>query len=41
MATTAMMLRSNLEPDKLEARAMYQNLHNLVEKTAVQQAEID
>lgn len=36
-----MMLRSILEPDELEARAMYRNLSNLVEKAAVQQAKID
>jgi hypothetical protein len=41
MDATTMMFRSNREPDESEARAMYQNLYNLVEKTVVQQAKID
>jgi hypothetical protein len=41
MAATAVMLLSILELDKWEARAMYQNLHNLVKKATMQQAEID
>jgi hypothetical protein len=35
MATIAMMLRSISELDELEAKAMYQNLHNLVERAVV------
>jgi hypothetical protein len=41
MAATTMMLLSILELDKWEAWVMYQNLHNLVEKATMQQAEID
>jgi hypothetical protein len=41
MAATTMMLRSIPEPDEPEARVMYRNLRNLVEKAAVQQAKID
>lgn len=37
---TTMMLWSIPEPDELEARAMYQNLCNLVERVAVKQAQI-
>jgi hypothetical protein len=41
MAATAMMLWSILEPDAPEARAMYRNLQNLVDKATVQQVEIN
>lgn len=41
MATTAMMLRSILEPSELETKVIYENLHNFVERTAVQQAKIN
>jgi tRNA C32,U32 (ribose-2'-O)-methylase TrmJ len=36
-----MMLRSIPEPDEPKAKMMYRNLRNLVERAAVQQAEID
>jgi hypothetical protein len=36
LVAAAMMLWSILEPDKPEARAMYRNLRNLVEKAMVQ-----
>jgi tRNA C32,U32 (ribose-2'-O)-methylase TrmJ len=41
MATTAMMVRSIHEPDEPKAKAVYQNLRNLVERAAVQQDEVD
>lgn len=41
MVVATMMLRSIPEPDKPEARMMYRNLCNLVERDIVQQAEID
>lgn len=41
MAAVAMMLRSIPEPYEPEAKVMYRNLHNLVERAIVQQAEID
>jgi hypothetical protein len=41
MATTTMMLQLILELDKPEAKAMYHNLHNLVERATVQQAEVN
>jgi hypothetical protein len=41
MVAATMMLRSILEPDESESRAMYRNLRNLVEKAAVEQTEID
>lgn len=41
MVTIAMMLQSIPKPDEPEARVMYQNICNLVEKVAVQQVEID
>jgi hypothetical protein len=41
MATTAMMLRSIHEPGEPEAKAMYQNLCNLVERVVVQQADVN
>lgn len=41
MVVAAIMLRSILELTKPEARKMYQNLHNLVERATKQQVEID
>lgn len=41
MVVAAMMLGSILEPDEPEAKVMYRNLRNLVERAAVQQAEVD
>lgn len=41
MVAAAMMLPSIPEPDEPEAKVMYQNLRNLVERTAVLQVEID
>jgi hypothetical protein len=41
MVAATMMLWSIPEPDEPEARVMYRNLRNLVEKAAVQQGEID
>jgi Fe2+ or Zn2+ uptake regulation protein len=41
MAATAMIHRSILESGMPEAKTMYRNLHNFVERAAVQQVEID
>jgi hypothetical protein len=41
MAIIAMMFQFILETNELKAREMYQNLHNFVERTAMQQAQID
>jgi hypothetical protein len=35
MVVAAMTLQSIPEPDELEAKAMYRNLHNLVERATV------
>jgi hypothetical protein len=39
MAATAMMLHSIPEPGEPEAKTMYRNLRNLMERDAVQEAE--
>lgn len=41
MVAAVVMLRSIPEPDEPEAKTMYRNLCNLVERVAVKQAEID
>ena len=41
MAVTTMMLWSIPKPDEPQGREMYRNLRNLVERDAIQQAEID
>jgi hypothetical protein len=41
MVVAAMILQSILEPYEIEAKAMYRNNYNLVEKVVIQQAKID
>jgi hypothetical protein len=41
MVVAAMMLRSILESDEPEARAMYRNFCKFMEKSTIQQAKID
>jgi hypothetical protein len=41
MVAATKMLRSILEPDEPEAKEMYWNLRNLVERVTVQQAKVD
>jgi hypothetical protein len=41
MVTAAMMLQSLSEANEPEAKTMYQNLRDFVERVVVQQVEID
>lgn len=41
MSAAAMMFQSIPEPGESEAKVMYENLHNFVERAVVEQAEID
>jgi hypothetical protein len=41
MATATMVLRSIPKSDEPEAKAMYRNLRNLVERATMQQVEVD